>query len=99
VNKSFVALGFVVMALLLGASPLVGCKNTSCCPIEPPSCSCFAIGGSAQAGMCPKLCDAPPINWKRTVDMNDCPVLVQDPPGGSCLSPPPRDGATDGPTD
>ena len=86
---------FSLAILVLAAAPLGGC-NKDCCPIEQPSCGCFSPGGSRQGGICSRLCDAPPVNWRRTTDESGCPVLVQDPPGGSCLSPPPRDAATDG---
>jgi len=68
-----------------------------CCPIQTPSCNCFQIGGSPDPfGRCPAICDAGPMNWKMSTDANGCPLLVQDPPGASCLVPPPRDGGDGG---
>src|SRR3954471_24355099 len=58
-----------------------------CCPIETPRCDCFGLGGTRRSdGVCPNICDAAPINWQMRTDGNGCPILVQDPGGGSCLT-------------
>jgi hypothetical protein len=63
----------------------------SCCSVETPSCNCFGYGGAPVGGVCPRICDAGPANWHMSSDASGCPILVQDPQGGSCLTPP--DGA------
>jgi hypothetical protein len=58
-----------------------------CCPIETPTCDCFGLGGTRNGNdACPKICDAAPINWQMRTDSNGCPILVQDPGGGGCLT-------------
>ncbi|MFO0746110.1 MAG: hypothetical protein U1F43_10610 [Myxococcota bacterium] len=77
------------LALGLGLAGLGACTDdgakAECCPIESPSCGCFALGGSAsQVGGCRTICDAPPVGWTRGVDENGCAVWKGG-PSGSCL--------------
>ncbi|MBL8785153.1 MAG: hypothetical protein JNJ59_09650 [Deltaproteobacteria bacterium] len=53
--------------------------DSVCCPIEAPSCNCFALGGNRIDGSCPSVCDAPPVGWTQVTDRFGCPEWV----GGS----------------
>jgi hypothetical protein len=82
-------------ARCLRAQPDGGVDAAACCAIETPSCNCFGLGGARVGGVCPRICDAAPVNWIMSSDASGCPILVQNPvAGGSCLSPPP-DASTD----
>jgi hypothetical protein len=74
-----------------------GTPGVVCCPIQTPGCGCFGYGGAARNGMCPSLCDAGGDHWTQTTDESGCPILVQDPVGGSCLARP--DAASDAVSD
>jgi hypothetical protein len=72
------------------AQPDGGPDASACCAIETPSCDCFGLGGARVGGVCPRICDAAPVNWVMSSDASGCPILVQNPVvGGSCLSGPP----------
>ncbi len=64
-----------------------------CCPIEPASCDCFAIGGTGSPDQdgelqCTRVCDAEPDGWQRYVNDAGCPELRWVGGTGSCLLPP-----------
>lgn len=47
-----------------------------CCAMDPPSCGCVRIGGTAPAsGLCPMVCgEGYPSDWIPAVDANGCRV-------------------------
>ena len=50
--------------------------DSVCCPIEAPSCDCFALGGNRVDGSCSRVCDSSPNAWTQVTDRFGCPEWV-----------------------
>lgn len=55
-----------------------------CCPLEPPSCNCFALGGNVVDGCGGRVCDAAPVGWTLAYDRFGCPAWVNGGDEVSC---------------
>jgi hypothetical protein len=50
--------------------------DSVCCPIEPPTCDCFELGGNRIDGSCSRVCDSSPYAWTQVTDRFGCPEWV-----------------------
>lgn len=62
-----------------------------CCPLDPPSCGCVRVGGTAPAsGVCPTVCgEGYPEDWVQRLDANNCRVWRTS--GTACFDAGPND--------